>query len=392
MTAKKDELKARVIAEVDAQREELIDLSLRIHDHPETALQERQASSWLCEYLEKRGFRVERGHCGLETAFRADAGDGRPLVAFLAEYDALPGMGHACGHNVIAASAVGAAAAARVVLDSTGGGVAVIGTPAEEVVGGKGLLAERGAFTELDAAMLVHPGSRDIVGSRLLACVELTVEYFGREAHAAARPEQGVNALDALITAYNAISALRQHIRDSARIHGVITDGGKAPNVVPGHSAASFLVRAEDDAYLDELKEKVMACFEAGARATGCRMEHRWAPVQYSAMRTNDPLAAAFRGNMTTLGRKLPEKESARASGSSDIGNVSVLLPTIHPTVAIAPPEVGIHSAEFAACAASEGGHRGLIDAAKALAMTAVDVLTDEDLRKRMQEAFLSGP
>jgi metal-dependent amidase/aminoacylase/carboxypeptidase family protein len=240
--------------------------------------------------------------------------------------------------------------------------------------------------------MLAHPGSRNIVAARLLACIQLTVEYFGRQAHAASRPDQGVNALDALVTAYNAISALRQHIRDSARIHGIITDGGQAPNVVPGHSAGSFLVRAEDDAYLEELKARVMACFEAGARATGCRLEHRWAPVQYSAMRTNEPLAEAYRSNITTLGRTIPEDAPARPSGSSDMGNVSVLVPAIHPSIAIAPPEVGIHSAEFAACAASEDAHRGLVDAAKALAMTAVDVLADEELRKRMHEAFLSGP
>ncbi len=392
MTIDRDDLKARVIAEVDAHRQELIDLSLRIHSHPETAFQERQASSWLCAYLEKQGFQVERGYCGLETAFRASAGADRPLVAFLAEYDALPGLGHACGHNVIAASSVGAGLAAKAVLDSTGGGVAVIGTPAEEAVGGKGLMAEKGAFADLDAAMLAHPGSRDMAVSRLLAVAGLSVEYFGREAHAASRPDQGLNALDALVAAYNAISALRQHIRDSARVHGIITDGGQAPNVVPAHSAGTFLVRAEDDAYLEELKERVMACFEAGARATGCRLEHRWAPVQYAAMRSNGPLAESYRKNMAVVGRTIPENAPARPSGSSDIGNVSRLLPAIHPTIAIAPPEIGIHSAGFAVCAASEDAHRGLVDAAKALAMTAVDVLTDAELRDRMQEAFLSGP
>jgi amidohydrolase len=394
MTIDRERLKEQAIDEVEAHRQELIDLSLRIHDNPETGLQEEKASTWLCDYLEKRGFQVERGICGLPTAFRATAGRGEPRVAFLAEYDALPGVGHACGHNIIAASAAAAGLGARAVLNSTGGSVLVIGTPAEEVVGGKIIMARQGAFADLDAAMLTHPGSRDAVCAQALACASLEVEYFGREAHAAARPEAGINALDALILAYNAISALRQHIRDSARIHGIITDGGQAPNVVPDHSAASFMVRAEDDAYLEELKAKVIACFEAGARASGARLEYRWSENQFAAMRINGPLAEAHKANLAALGRPAvggPD-QPGRALGSTDMGNVSALVPAIHVTVAVAPPEVSIHSREFAACAASEEGHRGLLDAAKAMAMTAIDVLTDPDLRRRMREDFLASP
>lgn len=388
MPADVQRLKDRVGTEVEALREELIDLSLRIHAHPETAFQEQQASAWLAGWLEGHGFRVLRGICDLPTAFRAESGEGSPRVALLAEYDALPGIGHGCGHNLIAATSVGAGAAAAAVLEESGGSVVLIGTPAEEVYGGKVLMAQRGAFEGLDAAMLCHPGSRNAAYARGLACAELDVEYFGQEAHAAARPEAGVNALDALIIAFNSIAALRQHIRNTARVHGIITKGGQAPNIVPGHAAGTFLVRAEDEEYLEELKARVVACFQAGAQATGARLEYRWGEAQYAAMRTNGPLAEAYSRNLAALGREMTEDASKRSMGSTDMGNVSALVPAIHPTIAIAPREVSAHSPEFARCAASEDGHRGLLDAAKALAMTAVEVLADADLRQQMREAF----
>lgn len=391
MAVDRERLKARAVAEVEARRQDLVDLSLRIHANPEIGLQEEKASAWLSEYLESQGFQVERGVCGLPTAFRATAGSGEPRVAFLAEYDALPDIGHGCGHNIIATAAVGAGLATRAVLESTGGCVLVIGTPAEEIVGGKVIMAREGAFADLDAAMLTHPGTRDAVYSRALACASLEVEYFGREAHAAARPEAGINALDALVLAYNAVAALRQHIRHSARLHGVITDGGRAANVVPDHSAGSFMVRAEDDVYLEELKGKVIACLEAGASASGARLEYRWSENQFAAMRTNGPLADAHRANLSSLGRETGD-QPGRALGSTDMGNVSAIAPAIHPTVAVAAPEVAVHSRAFAACAASEGGHAGLVDAGKAMAMTAIDVLTDPDLRQRMKDDFLGLP
>ncbi len=388
MPADIQKLKDRVTAKVEALREELIELSLRIHAHPELAFQEEQASAWLADYLEGHGFRVVRGICDLPTAFRAERGEGAPRVALLAEYDALAAIGHGCGHNIIATSSVAAGIASSVVVEETGGTIVVIGTPAEEIYGGKVLMARRGAFDELDAAMLCHPGSRNAVYAHALACAELQVEYFGKEAHASSRPEAGVNALDALIFAFNGIAALRQHIRGSARIHGIITDGGQAPNVVPGHAAGGFLVRAADEEYLEELKVRVIACLEAGALATGARMEYRWGEAQYAAMRTNSPLAEAYRSNLVAVGREVTDDESRRSMGSTDMGNVSALLPAIHPTIAIAPREVSAHSPEFARWAASEDGHRGLLDAAKTLAMTAVDVLAVAELRQQMQEAF----
>ncbi len=386
------DLKTRAADEIEARREQLIELSLRIHANPETAFREVKAAGWLSDYLEAEGFAVERGICQIGTAFRASYGSGRPRVAFIAEYDALAGIGHACGHNIIATASLGAAIATKAIVPEAGGTALVIGTPAEEAAGGKVFMANRGAFDDLDVAMLTHPANRDVAVTYALACLELSVQYFGRAAHAAARPEVGINALDALVIAYNSVSALRQHIRDSARIHGIITDGGQAVNVVPERAAGAFLLRAEDDDYLEELKEKVLACFRAGAEATGARLEYRWGEEsRYRAMRSNRTLAEAYRRNMEALGRQVLECDSGRSLGSTDMGNVSALVPAIHPTVAIAPPHVTIHTPEFREVAASEAGHRGLLDSAKAMAMTAVDVLVDADLRRRIEEEFRGG-
>ena len=387
-----DDLKKRVIDEVEGRRDQLIELSLRIHANPEMAFFESKAAGWLTDYLEAEGFAVERGICQIGTAFRATSGSGQPRVAFLAEYDALAGIGHGCGHNIIAMASVGAGIATKAVVSEVGGTALVIGTPAEEIGGGKVFMAHRGGFDDVDVAMLVHPGSRDVAVTHALALVALGVQYFGKAAHAAARPEAGINALDALIIAYNGISVLRQHIRDSARVHGIITEGGQAVNVVPERAAGAFLVRADDDAYLEELKEKVLACFRAGAEATGARLEHRWEEeVRYRALRSNRALAEAYRRNMQALGREVQEEEPKRHLGSTDMGNVSALVPAIHPTVAIAPPDVPIHTPEFRDAAASEAGQRGLVDAAKAMAMTAVDVLVNGELRRRIEEEFRGG-
>ncbi len=381
-------IKSSACAAIDAHAEQLVALSLRIHAHPEVAYEETQASAWLTELLAGERFDVSRGIADMPTAFRASAGSGAPVVAILAEYDALPGIGHGCGHNIIATSSAGAGIGVRAVLDDIDGTVQVIGTPAEEVYGGKVQMIRAGAFGGIDAAMMVHPGTRNAVIAKALACAELRVEYFGREAHAAAQPENGINALEAMIIAYNAINSLRQHIRRTARVHGVITDGGEAPNIVPGHSAASFLVRAEDDAYLEELKLRVAACFEAGAQATGARVELAWNPNQYASMNTNAPMADAFRRNFAAIGRNVPTPETPRPLGSTDMGNVSKIVPGIHPAIAIAPPDVNSHSPQFAQYAGSESGQRAVTDAAKALAMTAIDVLTDAALRVRMHEEF----
>jgi amidohydrolase len=380
-------LKDSVIKEVEAHRRQLRDLSLKIHANPELGFNEVKASKLLTDYLQKNGFSVERGICQLATAFRASYGKGKPAIAILAEYDALPQLGHACGHNLIAGIAVGAAVAARAAIDQCGGSILVIGTPAEEFYGGKVLMAERGAFDKIDMAMMAHPGTHDSATTQALACITLEVEFFGKAAHAATRPETGINALEAMLLSFAAINALRQHIPDKARIHGIITDGGEAPNVVPAHSAGSFLVRAEDNAYLEELKEKVLNCFVGGAAATGARLEYHWGDALYAPLRNNLTLAELFRQNINSLGRQMPLFGDSRV-GSTDMGNVSQLVPGIHPTIAVAPETVAIHSPDFAKAAASEAGIKGMLDAAKAMAMTVVDLVASPETAIKVKEEF----
>jgi amidohydrolase len=384
------ELKASVIGEVESHRHQLRDLSLKIHSTPELGFKEVKAAGWLSRYLEENGFHLERGICELATAFRGSYGKGRPAIAILAEYDALPKLGHACGHNLIAGCAVGAALASKPAIDQCGGSILVIGTPAEELYGGKIIMAERGAFDKVDMAMMVHPGAHDTATTQALACLSLEVEFFGKAAHAATRPETGINALEAMLLSFAAINSLRQHTEDKARLHGIITDGGEAANVVPAHSAGSFLVRAEDDAYLDELKEKVLNCFVGAAAATGARLEYQWGKVRYAPLRNNLTLAELFKQNMSSLGRKVKLAGSSRV-GSTDMGNVSQIVPSIHPTVAIAPEEVVIHSPDFASAAASEGGIKGMLDAAKALAMTVVDLVANPEIATKVKQEFGQG-
>ena len=389
----RNHLKQTANSDIDRRRKDLVDLSLRIHAKPEIAFEEHESAAALTELLEANGFVVERGICEIPTAFRASAGAGEPRVAFLAEYDALPGVGHGCGHNIIGTASCAAGIALKPLLEETGGTLMVIGTPAEEAAGGKVYMAARGAFDGLDCALMVHPGNRNTAVAFALACLELDVEFEGRAAHAAARPEAGLNALDAMVAAFVNIGLLRQQIRDSARIHGIIAHGGQAVNVIPHHTAAKLLVRSEDDEYMDEvLKPKVLACFEGAALATGCELKYRWGEdSRYKAMRTNRALADAYRANVEALGRKVVDQESHRSMGSTDMGNVSTLVPAIHPSIAIAPQDVPVHTVDFREIAASEEGHRGLVDSAKALAMTGIDVLMDADLRKRMREEFADG-
>ena len=381
-----NELKTAITGDIEARQAELSELCLKIHANPELGLHEKQAAEWLTKYLETNGFKVERGICEMPTAFRAVYGKGKPAIAFLAEYDALPKVGHACGHNIIATSAVGAGVAAKLVADNFPGTIQVIGTPAEELIGGKIMMTEKGAFNGLDAAMLVHPGVLDIAISYALACVTLDVEFFGKSAHAAAEPEVGRNALEAMILSFNAIDALRQHIKPSSRVHGIITDGGVAANIVPEHSAGSFLVRAEENTYLNDLRKRVLDCFIGAAAATGTRLDYRWSN-HYAPMRNNMALAQIFRENMTAIGRTASPKPD-KSIGSTDMGNVSQVVPAIHPFVAIAPENIPSHSSDFATAAASEAGIKGMLDAAKTMAMTAADLLANPELMKQVKVEF----
>ena len=386
-----EKLKASVIDEIDARRDQFNELSLKIHANPELAFQEVKAVAWLTEYLKENGFSVESGICGLKTAFRGSYGRGKPVIAILAEYDALPKLGHACGHNLIAVSAVAAGVASKLAVDQFGGNILVIGTPGEELYGGKVIMVNRGAFDGVDVAMMVHPGVLNTATTQFLACQTLEVEFFGRAAHAAARPEKGINALEAMLQSFAAINSLRQHIKDKARIHGIITDGGEAANIVPAHSAGNFVVRAEDDSYLDELKERVINCFTGAATASGARLEYRWGEVRYASLRSNLTLARLFRRNLQSLGRKVHLLDPSNSFGSSDMGNVGQLVPSIHPSVAIAPVEALVHSPQFASAAASEVGLCGLLDAGKALAMTVVDLVANPGIVARVKEEFGRG-
>jgi amidohydrolase len=385
---KKAELKAEINRRIDEQRQALIELSLKIHGNPETGFKEEKASVWLTGYLAKNGFHIEKGIGGLPTAFKAVYGSNKPAIALLAEYDALPEIGHACGHNIIAASAVGAAVASKSIVDNFGGTVYVFGTPAEELFGGKVPMLQAGVFEGIDAAMIVHPGVLDAATCQAMACIGLDVEFFGKAAHAAAYPEEGINALEAMILAFNAINSLRQHIRDGARIHGIITHGGEAANVVPAYSAASFYVRSQDTVYLDELKQKVIKCFEGTALATGARLDYKWHDIVYAPMRNNLALAQLFTRNLESLGRKVASLQSLYAFGSTDMGNVSQVVPAIHPFVAIVSADVLLHSDDFVLAAASESGHKGLLDAAKALAMTVADLLGEPENMARVKSEF----
>lgn len=387
-------MKDAVIKEIDSRRDQLRELSLKIHGNPEIGFCEVKAAEWLSQYLEQNGFSVERGTGGLPTAFKARYGNGKPAIALLAEYDAFPGLGHACGHNLIAASAVGAGIASKLAVDKLGGSVIVFGTPAEEFCGdksgGKIVLVEKGAFDDIDAAMLVHPGQYDSAVTYAFAARVLEIEFFGKAAHASARPEAGINALEAIIQSFNAINALRQHTREKARIHGIITHGGDASNIVPAYSAGSFAVRAADDAYLVELEGKVTNCFIGAATVTGARLEYRWGN-HYATMRNNPTLVQLFTGNMESLGRKVKPPNPAEIEGSTDTGNVSHLVPALHAWIRIVPPEVGIHTPQFTEAAAGESGEKGFMDAARALAMTVVDLLASPATMSRAKEEFQQG-
>ena len=378
-----DELKQRIVDEVDARRDELIRISDTIHANPELAFQEFEAAALLTSVLEREGFTVQRGVAGLETAFVASyasqEGD-RPVVALLSEYDALVDLGHACGHNIIGTASVGAALALRPVLDEIAGAVQVVGTPAEEGGGGKVIMAEAGIFEGVDAAMMVHPSSRTMTRRTSLACYGLKMEFFGQSAHAAGSPDKGINALDACILTYNNVSALRQQLADDVRIHGIITDGGSAPNIIPDYTAAEFLVRAaeKDDALV--VLDKVEDCARAGALAAGAEVKLTRTDGYYANMAPSTVLADLFDANLTALGREVQLPLPNERMGSTDMGNVSHVVPALHPYVTIAPDEVAGHSPEFRAASASPEGHAGLLDAAKALAMTAVDLFSNPEL------------
>ena len=379
--------KAAASESVAKSYESLVKLSHRIHSTPELGFEEHNASRWLCELLSDAGLKVESGTCGLSTAFAAHIGSGPLHVAICAEYDCLPGIGHACGHNIIAAMAAGAGIAAARFADDLGLTVSVIGTPAEEVGdnGGKMILLDGGAFDGVHAAMMVHPAPMDTVEPAIIAISTFDVHYTGKEAHASAFPEMGINAADALTLAQNAIGLLRQHIRQSDRIHGIVTHGGEAPNIVPAHTSARYMVRARTSTELKEVRAKVMRCFEAGAIATGAKLEIRGGDKPYAEMIHDHDLAELYRLNAEKLGRnfvRVPGME--RVAASTDMGNISQAIPSIHPTIGLNSLPAANHQPEFTAHCITPVADRAVIDGATAMAWTLIDLAGDAALKNRL--------
>jgi amidohydrolase len=389
------QLKREVRRAVAEAAPELIAISDWMFANPELGLQEVQAAERLTGLLESRGARVERGIAGLPTAFRARmmASTARPTVAIIAEYDALPDVGHGCGHNIIATAAIGAGLALRALAEQLPGSVIVLGCPAEESAvpnaGGKIYLIESGYFDDVDAAIMIHPMNETRVGSgSSLVARGIEFEFFGKPAHAAAAPHDGINALDAVIQTFNGVAALRQQLRPSVRVHGVITNGGRAPNVIPPYTSARFRVRATTPEEAEQVLRKVVRCAEAGALAAGGRLEWKEYIKPYLNMIPNRTIGDAFGENLRALGLDVQESTPVDGAGSTDFGNVSHRVPAIEAYLKICGPEAGWHSTEVARATTSDAGHAAIVNGASGLAMTAIDLLTSTALLNEARTEF----
>jgi len=378
-------LHADASARVDAAHQDAVELSHRIHQNPEVGFEERLASQWLRDDLDSAGFVVQSHVCDLPTAFIATAGSGPLTIALCAEYDALPGIGHACGHNIIAATAYLAACALRPFVDDLGITLKVIGTPAEEFGGGKIMMLERGAFDGVHAALMIHPAARDCFGPLMQASSPLDVKYRGRAAHAAAWPERGINAADAITVAQVGIGLLRQHILPTDRIHGFVRHGGLAANIVPDRTDFAVTVRSGTVTELTALRTRVEACLEAGALATGCSIEIKESTPVYADMRHDHELSAIFAKNAGAVGHVEPAADGPeRAAGSTDLGNVSQLIPAIHPLMKIDAEGAVNHQPAFAAHCAEPSADKLIAAGAQSLAWTIIDAATDSTQRTRL--------
>jgi amidohydrolase len=383
------DLKQRAAQEIDAQASSLKAISLDIYAHPEVGYEEQYAARLLADELEKAGFAVQRGAAGLDTAFigRAAGTAGGPRVAILAEYDSLPGLGHACGHNLIAATSLGAALGLKAVLGAVQGSLVFVGGPAEEKVGGKIPLVEAGLFSDVDAAMMIHPRGESQLGRLNLATSIMEFVFHGRSSHAGAAPEKGINALDACIALFNGTNALKKHLRDDARLHGVILEGGNAANIVPDRARAAFSVRAKDRAYLQTVMAKTRACAEAGALMAGATVDVSMTPI-CAEMKYNLALSAAFGRNAAALGHDFLPVDLTVGGGSTDMGNVSQVVPAIHPFLKIGDSSLTPHTVEFRAASCTDQALQAMLDGAKMLAMTAIDLWTDPELLRQARDEF----
>ncbi|MEM9200090.1 MAG: amidohydrolase [Actinomycetota bacterium] len=385
-----DEAKRVAREEIDRLTPDLLQVSHSIHANPELDFEEHYAHELLTGVLEDFGIAVTRGAYELPTAFEATIGvEGMPTVALLCEYGALPGLGHAVGHNVVAAASLGAGLAVSRIVDALGGRIVILGTPAELAGGGKELMRRRGAFDDVDLAMMVHPADREALGMQTLAAQRLRVTYIGEPADAAAAPEHGHNALDAAVLGYQAVGALRQHIGANERVHGVFVDGGGRANVVPATASTEWYVRSTDSSSLDLLKDRVWLCLQGGADAAACELVGEWIDPALDEMYVNQALIDLYAKNAADIGRHpLSIDDSDPITSSSDLGNISHHVPALNPVIQIAPQGTPLHTPAFADAAKSEGGDSGVIDGAVMLAYTAIDCLASKYNRAAIRGVF----
>ena len=377
----------QVVAAAKALSPEIVRIVKTLHCEPEISLQETGAADLLTGMLVRNGFVVERGLAGMESAFRGSSGNGSPAIALIAEMDALPELGHACGHNIIAAAATGAALILRSLLPPETATVSIFGTPAEELGIGKIELIKAGCFAGIDFAMMVHPSSRRQVIKHFLGLAKIRFTFYGKAAHAAAYPEEGVNALDAVLQTFNAVNALRQQARQDVRIHGIITEGGSAPNIIPAKASCYFQVRADDLQELERIKSRVTACATGAAVATGCRLETDADPRVIAPLKVIPSFYSLYSRQLALLGLEESASPSDRNKGSSDIGNLSQLVPTIHPHVPIGEG-VTIHSEGFAQAAGSLQGEMAAVEGATTLALTAIELVFSPQLQEAIRREF----
>lgn len=380
-------MKQKIKEAVDLIDPDLRELSLRIHANPELSFQEVQAQQWLTEPLEAAGFQVEKGISGLDTSFRAvwEGQPGGPTIALLAEYDALPRIGHACGHNLIGTSAVGAALALKEACPDLPGRIVVLGTPAEEEGGGKIIMVNDGVFNEMDAVMMCHPQQKTMVLRGALACVDATFTFHGKQAHAASSPEMGISALDALVNAYAGINSLRPYLKDDVRVNGIITKGGDAPNVVPELAEAVYIIRAKTVEELKIVMDKVYRVVRHAAEGVGATVDITEGLI-YAERNNNKILAGLFQQNLEDMGIEVHDPPQTGGVGSSDIGNVSQITAAIHPYIRLG--DATTHTPEFARLAGAEEGMIELNRAAKALALTAFDLYADKAALQQVRDEF----
>jgi amidohydrolase len=378
---------------IDATASVLFDVSARMHAEVELAFEEVKAQAWQCAALRNAGFTVEEGLGSLKTAFRATVKSGKPgpRIAFLCEYDGLPVYGQSCGHNVVAAAGVGAAIGLAKAIDRIGGEVIALGTPGEEGGGGKNILHREGFFDGIDAMMLIYPGMDNIAHSRTLGATRVQFAYFGKAAHAAARPELGINALDAMLLAFNGINALRQQLPSEVRVHAIITKGGTLPQVVPDHTTGVLTVRANDPATLERVIPRIDACLTGAALMAGARLERTWRQNPGRALLSNAAIAKSFERNLHDLGRVTRPRDELSGAWSGDTGNVSWFVPTIQPQMAMTGRDVPPHSHEFHAASIGPAAEACILDSAKAMAMTAIDLIADDRLLAEARTEFAAA-